>query len=363
VSATTGRRRRRTGRVVAVTAVVLAVGGAAVAANGFGLMRGEAQGETQSNLPPATAPVSRQTLVDTHSESGSLGYGSATKVPGRLSGTLTWLPATGTVVKRGQPLYRVDNEPVPLLYGTLPAYRTLSPGTEGADVEQFERNLRALGYTGFTVDDTYSSATASAVKEWQEDLGLSETGTIELGQVVYAAGQVRVDSHEAEVGDPLQPGADVLGYTGNARVVTVEMDTSDQRLAKKGAAVTVTLPDGKAVEGKVASSQTVVVPGDGQNPDETKLEVTVTLAASAASAVAALDDATLDVAFTASQRENVLTVPVAALLALAEGGYGVQVVEGGGTRIVAVETGLFANGQVEVTGTGLTEGTTVGMPS
>jgi peptidoglycan hydrolase-like protein with peptidoglycan-binding domain len=354
------RRRRRTGRVVAVTAVVLAVGGAAVAANGFGLVREEASGEPRSDLPPATAQVSRQTLVDTQTESGTLGYGTATTVPGRLSGTLTWLPATGATVKRGQPLYHVDNEPVLLLYGSLPAYRTLSPGAEGADVEQFERNLRALGYDGFTVDGTYSSSTASAVREWQEDLGLPETGTVELGRVVYAAGQVRVDSHQATVGDPLQPGADVLGYTGTARLVTVELDPSDQRLVKKGGAVTVTLPDGKAVAGKIVSSQTVVSPGEGMNPDETKLEVTITLPASSA---ASLDEATLDVAFTASQRENVLTVPVAALLALAEGGYGVQVVEGGGTRIVAVETGLFANGQVEVTGTGLTEGMTVGMPS
>jgi hypothetical protein len=59
----------------------------------------------------------------------------------------------------------------------------------------------------------------------------------------------------------------------------------------------------------------------------------------------------------------VLTVPVAALLALAEGGYGVQVVGGGTTRIVAVQTGLFAGGRVEVTGDGLAEGQTVGVPS
>jgi membrane fusion protein, multidrug efflux system len=62
-------------------------------------------------------------------------------------------------------------------------------------------------------------------------------------------------------------------------------------------------------------------------------------------------------------RTHVLTVPVAALLALAEGGYGVQVVEGATTRIVAVETGLFAGGRVEVSGAGISEGMTVGMPS
>jgi hypothetical protein len=56
-------------------------------------------------------------------------------------------------------------------------------------------------------------------------------------------------------------------------------------------------------------------------------------------------------------------VPVAALLALREGGYGVQIVEGSTTRIVAVKTGLFSGGRVEVSGDGLAEGMTVGMPS
>jgi len=76
-----------------------------------------------------------------------------------------------------------------------------------------------------------------------------------------------------------------------------------------------------------------------------------------------LDQAAVKIGFTASQRKNVLTVPVAALLALAEGGYGVQVVEGTATRIVPVETGLFAGGRVEVTGDGLREGMTVGVPA
>ena len=39
-----------------------------------------------------------------------------------------------------------------------------------------EQNLAELGYTGFTVDDTYDSATAKAVSSWQADLGLPETG-------------------------------------------------------------------------------------------------------------------------------------------------------------------------------------------
>jgi multidrug efflux system membrane fusion protein len=179
--------------------------------------------------------------------------------------------------------------------------------------------------------------------------------------VVYAGGPVRVDTLTASVGGAAQPGQEVLTYTSNARVVTVELDVSDQRLARKGAAVTVTMPDDKTAPGKISKVETVIKPAQGNDPAATKIEVTVALGDQ--KAAAGFDGATVDVSFTASQRKKVLTVPVAALLALAEGGYGVQVVEGASTRIVAVETGLFASGRVEVTGDGLTEGMTVGVPS
>ncbi|MEQ4305229.1 peptidoglycan-binding domain-containing protein [Plantactinospora sp. B6F1] len=359
-----GRRRQSgRGRAVAVlTAAALTVAAGVAAAVGFG--GGDPGTATASNLPPANAQVTRQTLVDSETADGELGYGETRTLAARRGGTITVVAAAGSRVSRGKPLYSIDNQKVVLLYGGLPAYRTLRSGDSGADVEQFEKNLRALGYDGFTVDDEYTSATAEAVREWQEDLGLDQTGRVELGQVVYATGQVRVDSVEAEVGDVVQPGAGVLGYSGTARVVTVSLDVADQRLAKRGAKVTVTLPDGKEVAGTIAATETIIETesgaNGGQGEPETKIEVTVT--AADPKALAGFDSASVDVAFTAAQRENVLTVPVAALLALAEGGYGVEIVEGDATRIVAVQTGLFASGRVEVTGDGLVEGATVGMP-
>jgi peptidoglycan hydrolase-like protein with peptidoglycan-binding domain len=357
------RRWRWTWRVSIAVAGLLAVGGATAAATGtgLGLPIGARRGEARGALPPATATVTRQTLVDAQSESGELGYGDATTVTGRLDGTVTALPASGSTVKRGEAICRVNDTPVVLLYGPLPAYRALSPGTEGADVKQFEQNLYELGYRGFTVDDTYSDATAVAVEKWQKDLGLPQTGTVELGRVVYAAGPVRVDTQNAAVGDALQPAKGLLTYTGASRVIIVELDVSDQRLTRTGPAVSVKLPDGRTVSGKIAKTQTVVKPAEGQNPAKTKIKVTVTV--DDEKALAGLDLAAVEVSFTASQRENVLTVPVAALLALAEGGYGVQVVDGATTRVVAVKTGLFAGGRVEVSGDGLAEGMTVGMPS
>jgi hypothetical protein len=360
----TGRahRRRRGGRtrVVAVaTTAAVAVAAGVAAAVGFG---GDNPGTaTAGTLPPANAQITRQTLIDSESVSGELGYGETRTAAVRAGGTITWMAGTGSRITRGKPLYSVDNAKVVLLYGTLPAYRTLRSGDTGADVKQFERNLSALGYDGFTVDDEYTSATADAVEEWQDDLGLDETGRVELGQVVYAANEVRVDSHEATVGDAAQPGSGVLTYTGTARVVTATLDVDDQPLARKGGKVTVTLPDGKDVAGTIATVETVIETGSGAEAEsETKIEVTVT--AADPKALGGFDSASVDVAFIADQRADVLTVPVAALLALAEGGYGVQLVEGGTTRIVAVETGLFASGRVEISGAGVAEGATVGMP-
>jgi peptidoglycan hydrolase-like protein with peptidoglycan-binding domain len=341
--------------------VVLALGGAGAAAAGVGLSGAASPGQAHSNLPPATAKVTRQTLLDTQTEIGDLGYGEETTLTSRLTGTVTALPAPGALVKRGEALYRVDNTPVVLLYGALPGYRALTPGTQGADVKQFEQNLYELGYRGFTVGEKYSDTTATAVKKWQKDLGLPQTGTVDLGRVVYAAGQVRIGALKAAVGDALGPDTTLLTCTGTARVVTVELAVSDARLAHAGAAVGVKLPNGKTSTGKIVRTQTVIKPAEGNTAATTKLRVFVSV--DDEKALADLDQATVDVAFTASQRENVLTVPVAALLALAEGGYGVQVVDGATTRIVAVQTGLFAGGRVEVSGDGLTAGQTVGMPA
>ncbi|MFG2040760.1 peptidoglycan-binding protein [Dactylosporangium sp. NPDC048998] len=353
------RRRGRAGRVVFGVAAVAAVGAAAAA--GFGLPDRGSDAGTHSTLPPRTAEVTKQTLVDTQNEAGTLGHGDTRTVSGgRLgAGTLTEVPAVGATVQRGQALYRVDNTPVVLLYGALPSYRNLGVGDEGPDVRQLEENLAALGYTGFTVDDQYTAATATAVRKWQGDLGLTKTGTVESGRVAYATGAVRVRERKADVGDAA--GGAILTYTGTAPVVTVDLDVSDQRLARAGAAVTVKLPDGRSVTGKITLVQTIIQPAQNNSPEETKYRATIS--PDDPKAFDGLDQMTVTVGFTAGKKENVLAVPVQALLALAEGGYGVQVVENNATRIVAVQLGLFAAGKVEVSGDGITEGTVVGMPA
>ncbi|MFF0265177.1 peptidoglycan-binding protein [Kribbella sp. NPDC004536] len=346
----------------ALTAVaVLAAGGAA----GVFLVNrgdaGQAANPAAQQVPVNTTKVTQQTLKDTETEDGTLGFGTTSAAVNRTAGTVTAVPDSGQELRRGNTVYRIDNKPTILMYGALPAYRRLAVGTEGNDVLQLEQNLKVMGYTGFTVDDEYTDATATAVKEWQDDLGLDETGVVELGSVLFAPGHIRVDSVQAEEGSPLAPNQPVLNFTGTTRAVTVRLDAADQRLAVMGAAVSVALPDGKTVAGKIQKVSTVVIPAESPDKDpETKVEVIVAIANQ--QAVAAWTSAAVDVTFTASERKNVLTVPVAALVALREGGFGVEVTDGTASRYVPVKTGLFASGQVEISGTGITAGTAVGIP-
>lgn len=365
------RRRRRIRTAAGAGGAALVAGAAVAAALGFG--GGDPAVPVSSNLPPATAQVTKTTLTQTKNVAGTLGYGDAVTVSARQptastpggsggGGTVTWLAPKGSTVTRGKPVYKVDDHPVVLLYGATPFYRALSEGVEGADVKTLESNLKALGYSGFTVDDEFTSSTADAVEEWQEDLGVPETGRVDVDEVVVAPAQFRVAEHKAEPGAAAN--GPLLAYTGTTRVITVALDVADQQLVKKGIEATVTLPGGATVKGTVASVGTVATKsssgsGAGQTTTTT-IDVVVTVADQ--KTLGTLDEAPVDVTLVADRRADVLAVPVGALVALAEGGYGVLVVEGSANRYVAVETGMFAGGRVEITGGQLTEGMTVGVP-
>ncbi|MFB4319608.1 peptidoglycan-binding protein [Actinomadura sp. 21ATH] len=357
------RRRRRSRRRWALgTAALVAAGGVAVAAT-LGLGGGSDGNSAASTLPPNTTKVTKQTLKDTQDADGELGYGPSSSATSRQKGTVTALPESGATVSRGRAMYEVDNDPVTLMYGTQPAYRPMEIGTEGRDVKQLEENLSALGYTGFTVDDEFTYDTYEAVLEWQDDRGLKETGRVELGSVVFEPGAIRVDGLEIGKGEPISPGKKLYSYTGTDRAVTVELETSDQRLAKEGATVDVTLPGEETVQGKIDEVSTKIVPASQGQEASTTIEVVIWMTGDKArKAVEKLSSAAVDVSFTAETRADVLTVPVTALLALQEGGFGVEVVNGTTTSYVPVETGLFAGGRVEISGQGIAEGTVVGVP-
>ncbi|HEU5110545.1 MAG TPA: peptidoglycan-binding domain-containing protein, partial [Micromonosporaceae bacterium] len=343
------RRRRRTRWLLAgiVLIVVLAVG------TGVVLTRRSTPAAAAAAGPSAvdTAEVTQTDLAEQRGKSGKLGYGDEHTLAGRKPGTITALPAQGAVLDRGATVYEVDAKPVPLFLAAIPLYRDVGPGvTDGPDVQVVEENLKALGYTGFgTPNKKFTDATASAIKKWQKAVGLEQTGVIGMGDVVVAASPLRVSALKTELGG--SGTGSVLSYTGTGRAVSVEVEAAEKDLVKPGTKVALNV-------GSVSTTGTVTaltpVPDDGgqglpgEDTSEQKFTATVTLDDPAA--VGERDAGSVDVRFTTGTRQDVLAVPVGALLALAEGGYAVEVVEGDDRRLVAVKTGLFSEGRVEVSG-------------
>jgi len=361
-------------------------GGVAVAASGRDNSPAEQSGNSSQ---VATAPVVRTNLTSTVQVGGSIGYdGSYTVAALHGGGVYTWLPEPGAVIKQDQPVYSVGDVPVPLLYGSLPAYRQFDVGmSDGADVGQLTRDLIALGYgAGLTPGNHYSEATAAAVQRWQKAVGLQATGEIPLGEAVFEPGPIRVTSVTPAPGAPAQAGgAIVLTATGTTPIVDVDLDVSEEYLVKPGDAVTVVLPDGTTtVGGHIETVGTVATcPGGGgvgaagggngsadQSPCESSGSgnssaptVTVTITLDRTPAGATFDQAPVNVNITTQTAGHVLAVPVNALLALAGGGYGVDVVTGKTSHLTGVTTGLYSDTLVQVSGSGLTAGTQVEVPS
>jgi peptidoglycan hydrolase-like protein with peptidoglycan-binding domain len=347
-------RPLRTSLVVSSSVVV--AGAVAAAAIGFG-GRTPATPSNTADLSATTTPVTRTTLIRTQQVNGVLGYGAPVTLNAPGHGTITWLPAPGAAVTRGQPVYKADNRAIPLLYGSLPLYRSLRSGDAGEDVQEIEQNLAALGYTGYTVDTSYTSTTANAVRRWQKDLGLVQTGVIDPAAIVIAPAGLRVSEVIAHLGD--QAGGPLLAYAGTTRVVTIALEVTLQNLVSPGLSATITLPDGKTVDGTLTTVGAVATAGEDHQP--ATIDVTVTIADQ--SKLGPLDQAPVVVSLVSAKLDNVLAVPVAALVVLPEGGYGVQVMTGSSTHDVAVQLGMFADGKVQITADSIAEGTLVVVPS
>jgi len=349
-----------------------------------------AQSAATSNQHQSQAKVDSDQIT-LQNERANLASLQATEVnPGT---TYTWLPEVGAVITRDQTVYSLSNEPVALLYGSTPAYRAFYVGmSDGADVGELAQDLVAVGYgAGLSPGNHYSTATAAAVKAWQTALGVPATGEILFGAVVFEPGPIRVTSVTPSVGASVgggggsaggggSGGGTVLTATSTTSVVTVDLDVTQEYLVKPGDTVTITLPDGtSSVDGRIetvgnvatcpggastgsgSADQSPCSSGGSGNSSTPTVPVTITFSSSRAGAT--LDQAPVNVNITTQRVDNVLAVPVNALLALQGGGYGVDVVTNGTSRLVGVTTGVYSNTLVQISGSGITAGTRVEVPS
>jgi hypothetical protein len=372
------RRGRRRWAIVAVVLVLIAAG-AVVVVSGVVAGGRSRSGSGGNGSATSVATVERRSLSTQTQFNGTLGYAGSYTVLGQASGTVTWLPKVGQVVRQGQVLYRVDGAPVVLLYGSTPAYRALAEGATaadvtGADVAQLNHDLAALGFVNSAdVDsawDEFNWATKAGVEKLQDHVRLGQTGKLDLGDLVFLPTAARVTALRATLGGPAV--GPVLQASSTARTVGVALDPDLQSEVKGGDRVTITLPDGSTTLGRVTSVGKVATVSlnssggaGGSGGSESGPTVPVQIRPTDPRATGSLDQALVEVAIIDQTVHNVLAVPVDALLARSGGGYAVEVVAGDGTHhLVRVRLGLFddAAGMVQVSGTGLAAGQRVVVP-
>jgi hypothetical protein len=376
LAAAQARGPRRGGRWVALGAVAVVAAGAVAGWQAGVISPVASSGTGQQGAPaPATRAVTRQDLSATTPVTATLGYAGSYLVTGLGGGTLTWLPSPGQLIGQGQVLYQTDNgSPVVLLYGAVPAWRTLDEGITGQDVSQLNHDLVSLGdadSSGIAALgwDYFSWETKAGVQKLQSRLGISSPpGSLSPGQVMFEPEALRVSQLTGRLGGPAS--GPVLTATSDRHVVTIPLDVSMQSEVKAGDAVTVTLPDGTTTPGvvsavgSVATSSSSSGSGSGGSGGPATIPVYVRLTSHAAAGT--LDQAPVTVNITTASAKNVLAVPVTALVAQAPGGYEVEVVGPGNTRRwIPVQAGpVFddASGLVQVTGN-LTPGQRVVVPA
>jgi multidrug efflux pump subunit AcrA (membrane-fusion protein) len=364
--------RRKTWALAA--AVVLA---AAAATGGVVVASSAEQAAPTPQEPPAnTAEVERGELSTAVSVAGTLAYrarsdGSPYSAINQAPGTYTELPEAGERVDCGDVFYRVDEDPMLLLCGAVPAYRKVDEGDVGKDVRQLNRNLHQLGYdadAGVDIDPNdsdFTPETEAALEKLQDDKGLDETGALDVGDAVFLPKSARISKVTGELGGSAQPGAQVAEATSDTLEVQVALEASQQGEVKEGDRARITLPGNESVTGRISRLGRVALAPAGQDDAVGAATIPAYISLDDPEKARGFDRAPVQVDITTEGVKSALSVPVTALVGKSGGGYAVEVVRDDGQReLVAVELGLFdtAAGRVEVEGA-VAEGDQVVVPS
>ncbi|MFS0894357.1 efflux RND transporter periplasmic adaptor subunit [Microbacterium sp. 179-I 3D3 NHS] len=352
------RRRRARWWIAGAAACAVALTGTGIAAAN---VYGSVPAASEEKKRFSTASVEEGTLSGSQTVSGTLDYTASRNLSSGIGGVLTAVSPAGSQVGLGQPLFSVDNVSVFLFHGDLPAWRAFERGmSAGPDVRQLEADLQALGYFSREPDEKFDGNTEAAIRAWQEATGQEKTGRIDLGRIIFAPTDLRIAEVLAAIGDQVGPGAPVVKVSGLVKEVTANLKLADQKLGVVGTQVNLQLPGGITTTGTITA---VGQPTEQENNGQKSIVVPITIALDDPAAADGIQRASVAIDVPSETRDNVLSVPVEALIALPGGRFGVQVVDDDGTiDDVPVETGLFAGGRVEISGEGVKAGLDVVVP-
>jgi len=194
----------------------------------------------------------------------------------------------------------------------------------------------------------------------QEELAnlelLAQSETFSPTNALSLKSSINIGSHVVKVGDAIIAASPLYASSGLGREVTFNLPAGDQGMVSVGDSVIVKLPTDEEIKAVVRFVDSVVTEiGNGSKVIEVILDVVD------AEDTETYDEAPVDILVISEVSEGVLYVPVNALVALAEGGYAVEVLSGEESIYIKVEIGVFTDGYVEIIGS-IQEGQEVIVP-
>lgn len=189
------------------------------------------------------------------------------------SGVITSVVAPGTVIEQGDPLYWIDGQPVNMLYGTVPSYRTMrdeATNQVGFDIAQLEAGLAALGFDldgTLTVDGEFTYATSQAVADWQETIGREADGSIDAADIVFVPGASQIVELAVEVGSSVAPGDPVATLSTGDSMAGADVAQLETALVALGHDAAGTLVADDVYDATTAAAIAEFQTAIGQAPD------------------------------------------------------------------------------------------------
>jgi len=212
------------------------------------------------------------------------------------------------------------------------------------------------------------AAELQQAEEELEELQLSaKSETFSPTYALASETPIIVGSYIISEGSAVAANSQMYNISSTGVEVVFQIDASDQDIVSVGDSVEVELPSEDRIKATVSYVDPVVTQGQNGDFIEVKLDISST------EEVKVYDQAPVDVFVTSEVSQDVLYVPVNALIALAEGGYALEIyngesevgvfegVSGVDTTYVGIEIGVFTDGFVEVSGN-ISEGMIVVVP-
>jgi len=232
----------------------------------------------------------------------------------------------------------------------------------GLDVQQLEDALLSLGHDAqgaLIADGIYTPETTQAAIDFQNAVGLKPDGILNLGEILFLPNAVQITGVMVPVGASVELGTPLFNISLYDKVIQMGLPSSQQGLLLPGDAVSVEMPDNSEVPATVLSASQIGVQLANGN-----IVFEILIALDDPSIAAGLDEAPVDVIVISDSVEDVMAVPVSALVALLEGGYAVELLqEDGSVRYVGVEIGFFStNNMIEIISLEIQPGDQVVIP-